>query len=351
MYIDYLWLNDFTVFNTLNIEFSKGVNVFIGANGTGKTHLLKLLYAACKAAEPQISFPQKLVNCMLPDDYKISHLVNKDAKDTKIIVSAEEQGLDEKVSIQLQFSKHNKKWNATVDDEEEWEQKLSKSNAIFIPAKEILSNCYNLGAAVAMRNVRFDDTYIDVINAAKIVINRLPENGVAFEANGGKLFGILQLEKIIGGRVIYNEQSDSFYVEDKGKQMEFNLLAEGIRKLALVLKLIQNGAIDKRTILFWDEPDANMNPSYISMIVHLLLCLQKEGVQIFLSTHNYMLAKYFEVLKDEDDKVLFHSLYKTGEGVGYEYSEAFDDLKNNAIINSFDKLLDEIYDMGVSKHE
>ena len=54
MYIDYLYLNNFTVFNTLNIEFSKGVNIFIGENGTGKTHLLKLLYAACKAAEPQI---------------------------------------------------------------------------------------------------------------------------------------------------------------------------------------------------------------------------------------------------------------------------------------------------------
>lgn len=94
-----------------------------------------------------------------------------------------------------------------------------------------------------------------------------------------------------------------------------------------------------------------MNPSYISMIAHLLLCLQKEGVQIFLSTHNYMLAKYFEVLKDDSDTVLYHSLYKTEQGIGYECGEAFDDLKNNAIINSFDKLLDEIYDMGVSKHE
>lgn len=297
-----------------------------------------------KQPEPQISFPQKLVNCMLPDNYQISRLVNRDAKDAKIVISAEEQGLEEKVSTQLHFSKHNKKWNATVDDEEEWEQKLNKSNAIFIPAKEILSNCYNLGAAVAMRNVKFDDTYIDVINAAKIVINRLPGNGVVFEADGGKLLDMIRLENIIGGRVIYDEQTDSFYIENKGKQMEFNLLAEGIRKLALVLKLIQNGAIDKHTILFWDEPDANMNPSYISMIAHLLLCLQKEGVQIFLSTHNYMLAKYFEVLKDDSDTVLYHSLYKTEQGIGYECGEAFDDLKNNAIINSFDKLLDEIYD-------
>lgn len=48
MYIDYLYLNNFTVFKTLNIEFSKGVNIFIGENGTGKTHLLKLYMQPAK---------------------------------------------------------------------------------------------------------------------------------------------------------------------------------------------------------------------------------------------------------------------------------------------------------------
>ena len=74
-------------------------------------------------------------------------------------------------------------------------------------------------------------------------------------------------------------------------------------------------------------------------------------MQIFLSTHNYILAKYFEVLKNKNDDVLFHSLYKAEDGVAYECSEAFDELKNNAIVQSFDKLLDEIYDLGVNGHE
>ena len=38
----------------------------------------------------------------------------------------------------------------------------------FIPAKEILSNAWNLDAAVKMGNVEFDDTYLDIIAAAKI---------------------------------------------------------------------------------------------------------------------------------------------------------------------------------------
>ncbi len=40
-------LENFTAFARLDQPFSAGVNVIIGANGTGKTHLLKVLYSAC----------------------------------------------------------------------------------------------------------------------------------------------------------------------------------------------------------------------------------------------------------------------------------------------------------------
>lgn len=44
MAIESLRISEFTVFKDFEIEFNKGVNVIIGANGTGKTHLLKMLY-------------------------------------------------------------------------------------------------------------------------------------------------------------------------------------------------------------------------------------------------------------------------------------------------------------------
>ena len=45
-------------------------------------------------------------------------------------------------------------------------------SSVFIPAKEILSNAWNLDAAVKLGNVEFDDTYLDIIAAAKIDISR-----------------------------------------------------------------------------------------------------------------------------------------------------------------------------------
>lgn len=40
-----LKIRNFTVFNSADLKFAKGLNFIVGANGTGKTHLLKLPYA------------------------------------------------------------------------------------------------------------------------------------------------------------------------------------------------------------------------------------------------------------------------------------------------------------------
>ena len=44
-------LQHFTAFKDLEVEFSPGINALIGANGTGKTHLMKACYAfSCDAS-------------------------------------------------------------------------------------------------------------------------------------------------------------------------------------------------------------------------------------------------------------------------------------------------------------
>jgi ABC-type molybdenum transport system ATPase subunit/photorepair protein PhrA len=46
-----LTLENFTVFSQAEFEFSPGFNVFIGENGAGKTHVLKVLNAFANAPE------------------------------------------------------------------------------------------------------------------------------------------------------------------------------------------------------------------------------------------------------------------------------------------------------------
>ena len=42
----------------------------------------------------------------------------------------------------------------------------------------------------------------------------------------------------------------------------------------------------------------------------LLIMLEREGVQIFVSTHDYFLSKYIEVKKKKDSEIQYISLYK-----------------------------------------
>lgn len=331
MAISKLTLDSFTVFENIDFEFSKGINVFIGENGTGKTHVMKVLYSACQAVRTDISFSHKLVKVFKPDDLNISRLARRKVggSNTKIKVSSEV------ASISAEFHNKTKKWEAKVTGEEKWEKQLGDLTSTFIPAKEILSNAWNLEAAVDKNNVDFDDTYVDIVTSAKIDISAGKDS-----SDRKKYLDILQ--KITTGKVYL--EKEKFYLKPGNQaKIEFHLVAEGIRKIALLWQLIKNGTLEKGSILFWDEPEANINPIHIPAIIEMLLELQRNGVQIFISTHDYILAKYFEIRRKSDNEVMFFSLYQTDNGVKCERNKYFKDLKNNPIVNAFDMLLDEVY--------
>ena len=61
-------LSKFTAFESATLEFSRGVNVFVGANATGKTHVMKLAYSVLRASrelEKQENSPARKANTAL----------------------------------------------------------------------------------------------------------------------------------------------------------------------------------------------------------------------------------------------------------------------------------------------
>jgi energy-coupling factor transporter ATP-binding protein EcfA2 len=75
-----LELENFTVFPVAHLSFGKNLNVFVGENGSGKTHILKAIYSAIAAnserragqdvpgkAELQPALANKLMGVFRPD--------------------------------------------------------------------------------------------------------------------------------------------------------------------------------------------------------------------------------------------------------------------------------------------
>lgn len=329
-------IENFTVFEDITIPFSKGLNILVGENGMGKTHVMKLAYAACQSRKHDVSFSQKTTMLFRPDQSGIGRLVNRNKNGENTARVLVESDI---AQVGMSFSTKTKKWDAEVKSEEKWEKQMSGMTSVFIPAKEILSNAWNLDAAVKMGNVEFDDTYLDIIAAAKIDIST-DVDSVARK----KYLKILQ--KISNGKVTV--QDDRFYLKPGTQaKLEFNLVAEGIRKIALLWQLIKNGTLEKGSVLFWDEPEANINPKYIPVLAELLIMLEKEGVQIFVSTHDYFLSKYIEVKREKDSDVQYISLYKDEKNqVQCEIAKEFELLEHNTIMDTFRQLYRE--EIGVA---
>ncbi len=322
-------LQNFTVFEDISINFYEGINVIIGENGTGKTQLLKVMYLFMHNLGEGFG-ETKFRDIFMADSQDVIRNKNKgEARFSCAIDGIKERLTTYAISISGEILPT---FGGKVDP---YKKEL---NSIFIPVKEMLSHSSGFLAMNEKYKIPFDKTLIDIIVNAE-----LPETRDVPVISRN----ILEiLSDIIEGEVIY--EKDTFYVKKKnGAKIVFSLESEGLRKIGLLWKLIRNGLLEKGTIIFWDEPEANLNPQLIPVLVDILLELQRNGVQIFIATHDYNLAKYFEVKRKAGDKVLYHSLFKTDNGVKSQSNEYFGRLQENPIIEADEKLLDEVFDKNL----
>ncbi len=337
MTIRRLRLEQFTAFEDFDIDLSKGVNAFVGDNGTGKTHLMKVLYAACDITQTEMSFADKLVRVFLPSGRRLGRLVRRRRGIARSMVSVFG---DEKRSVRLRFETR-----ATGEVRERslrWREQPIES--AFIPVKEMLSNGPGFRSLYARREVHFEEVYADILDRAYRPILRGP-----MDPNRRKVLATLG-EALQGRVTVKNEE---FYFRDRRGNLEFTLLAEGIRKLALIWLLIQNGTLLEGSVLFWDEPEANLNPSILGHVVETILELRRLGVQVFLATHNFSVLKELELRRREDDGVQYHALFRdpqTGR-IDCRTSSNYLSMSPNLIEQSIGELFDREVQRAVRGRE
>jgi predicted ATP-dependent endonuclease of OLD family len=331
--IQRLELENFTCFSKASLTFSSGINVFIGENGTGKTHVLKALYA--------------LVN-----DVKSNPLDREKEFYEYFKTIREKHNLDRlglypffikfwlnNHSFSLSSSHHIKSehskaaHNFQIIDKIEQQKTWAKLDALFIPPQEILSINKGLFAAIDNQELAFDKTIYDLSKklGANVRKNEALKNAL------GLLNGF---EKEIGLKDIEERGTEFFLtLENTNQTLEARLVAEGLRRLAQIVHLIKNGSLKRETILFWDEPETNLNPKYIKIVAHFLQVLAQNGMQIFIATHDYLLTYLLslsaEYPKNDTPPMRFFGFYKSENGTEVEFANTMNGIKNNAILEEF----------------
>ncbi len=341
-YIHHLQLENFTCFGKADIEFSKGINVFIGENGTGKTHVLKLL---CSLEDLSPIFSENngkpMYNPMglqlfLPEMFKVyeaANLIRRNrSSDNIALVEADVN----KKRIIFQINPKNILLEDSTSISSNSHLILPKKSCVYIPPQQMLSAFDGFTAAYESRESSIDFTYY--LLAKKLSL--LPLKGEKLK-QAEELLQTLR-EKIA---IDVYQKHGKFFIRHKDFDLEATLEADGVNKIAQLIYLILNGSLNRNTILFWDEPENSLNPRWIRLIADFLQVLALEGVQIFVATHDYLLshhlslmAEYRTELNEEAGKVIvpemrFFSFGKGESGTKVSAGDELSMVSKNAILD------------------
>ena len=328
MTITRLKLQRFTAFEDLDFKPSRGINVLVGANGTGKTHLMKVAYAACDVSRTGNNLAEKLTRVFMPSGRSIGRLVKRRGESSTCTIGVSRG----KLRLGLSFSNHTKvSASVRVRGASRWNAVPVES--VYIPVKEMLANAPGFRSLYAQREIHFEEIYDDIVARAYTPVLRGP-----MTQERRKL--LASLRRTLAGKVTV--KNEEFYLRSKEGNLEFSLLAEGMRKLGLLWLLIQNGTLLDGSVLFWDEPETNLNPKLFESVIGILLELQRMGVQIFIATHDYGILKELDLQRTTGDKLAYHSLFREPGGgrIACRKVRTYLDIHPNAIAEAFTGLYD-----------
>jgi AAA15 family ATPase/GTPase len=318
------------------------INLLIGENDTGKTQLLKLAYSLVKSAElfnkrqQSTAEPwadilaKKLLWTFQPDGFDLGKLVTRgEGNKTRVDCRLDKENV---------FFSFGQTTTKQIKDCSPLEHNAEPSTALYIPPKEVLSALEAIYASRKQLEIPgFDDTYIDLIDSL-----RLPTTQGNISRN--LLKALEHLKTATGGGELKQEKGE--FVFSRGRE-KYGLrsVAEGIRKVSILSQLIRNRSITKNTILFIDEPETNLHPKAIVLLVEMLYLIAESGVQIYIATHSEFLLKRFEQLargRQEQHFVQLVSLLRGESGeLDYQCSDLADGLPDNPIIQQSITLFEE----------
>lgn len=299
-----------------------GINLIIGPNQSGKTFLLKALYAGLKTVElykrgKENRLDKEILSDKLYWTFQASELgsiVRKGESSMSFSMVS-----DKKEDLTYSFGPSTTK-QASIDKNTFAPR---SSNTVFIPDKEILSIRDIIIEAKEDNQFGFEEPYSDLAKA--LSRTQKGKNYDSF-AQARDI-----VSNMVGGRLEYDEEKKEWQFRDNYRKVyEVATTSEGVKKLSILDILLGNRYLDNHSVIIIDEIEANLHPSMISQFLDAIYMLAESGVQFFIASHSYFVIKRLYILAHRRDISI--PVLSFDKGV-CTVSNLKDEMPQNPIIN------------------
>ncbi|MEI6756631.1 MAG: ATP-binding protein [Chlorobium sp.] len=315
------------------------LNLVIGANSTGKTFLLKALYAMIRSqeetgrGEDRRDFAEvlgdKLFWTFQAD--KLGDLVRKGVGN-RLQVSVT---MHDNCGLAYEFGPDISRNVVPLHNN----LPSREANSVFLPPKEVLTLAkVILKSGLIDKAFGFDATYVDLV----LALQNPAQRG---RFSDGFLRSRQKLESMFGGKIEYLPDTDKWVYRKGNSRFSVNTTAEGIKKIAILDTLLVNRFLTPDSMIFIDEPESALHPTAISQLLDIIFQLSDTGIQFFIATHSYFVVKKLYLIA-LSHKIHIPVLFADQEGEWHQH-DLLEGIPDNEIINESIRLFDEELDVSV----
>lgn len=326
--------NNFTTLPNQTLHFAAGLNVVVAENGCGKTHLLKSIYSLLAVnsgkelakTHLQKAYAEKLMGVFRPES--LGRLVKRKQGRERCEIALT-------MSNTVQSCEINFASNASSSVQVELAPVESALQPpVYFPTRELVTLCPWFINLYDNYHLEFEETWRDTCSLLGAPSVKGPRERVVAEL-------MRPLEEAMGGKVLVESNTGRFYLQQAGQKLEMPLVAEGLRKLAMLARLISTGVLLEQGYLFWDEPESNLNPKLIKILAKVILSLAAQGIQVFIASHSLFLLREIELLCNDEFQSVKRRYFGLSQGEEFTELEQGDELEDIQNLVLLDEELDQ----------
>jgi len=159
------------------------------------------------------------------------------------------------------------------------------------------------------------------------------------------------MENIIHGETSYDEDTMHMYRYHRMDGKVFDLFdsATGIKSFSILQMLLNNGSINKNTLLIIDEPEAHLHPQWIVEYARLIVLMHKHiGTKFFIASHSTDFVSAIKYIATKENCLESLSYYLSEEDKDNPYTYNYRSLNTDIepIFESFNKSFSLIEEYG-----